>query len=468
MSPKAEKRRSRRYQSALEVEITDRTGTRRGRAVDVARHGLFLALQDLPPNRHLVQLRILLPDGDIRAAATVSRAERGQGVGLSLFALSDDARARWDDFVLGAHARWTHDRARQTAQPADRPSTTPPGFRGSTFFLRLRDVERLRDYRRQHVDAGGTILFTPALLPAGSPVTIIVVHPATQAEYPLTGSVHRAISATPKRLEILFHEADGDAFQRFVDRGSTPPIRATTSVLPSAAVDSGELEFDIDDADIGDEPVAWELRCAVPGGDAAIGDDTGDFEDVDITVETRDLTVRSSEAAPVSLDSLVDKPVADAVHARARRVRIGCDRCAAAPYVVVLGRCPGSLGLVADLAPLWSPRAGRIVTVPRLVAAKVRAARAAEQRRAEAGGAAVPVVALDDVLAAAALADEPRHPETGEALRTTRAVERVAAASQRLADVDDVAATRVPCPACSGGHLQLRLASPTATPTESR
>jgi hypothetical protein len=77
-------------------------------------------------------------------------------------------------------------------------------------------------------------------------------------------------------------------------------------------------------------------------------------------------------------------------------------------------------------------------------------------------------VALDDVLAAAALADEPRHPKTGETLRATRAVERVAAASQRLADVDDVAATRVPCPACSGGHLQLRLASPTATPTESR
>lgn len=252
----SEQRRSRRFHSNIDVDITDRKGTRRGRALDVARHGLFVMVAEVPANRHLVQLRIQLPDGDVRAAATVTRALPGQGVGLSLFALSDDAKSRWDTWVGHAQLAWAEDLARREV---DHTSTARTA-RSATFFVRLHSVERLREYQRLHVEVGGTILFTPALVPAGSPVTLLVVHPVTQAEFPLHGSVHRAIRAAPKRLEILFSVVDGAAFERFVDDGAAPS--APTGEVPAAADadDAAEdLDFDIDDAVVGDDPVGWSL-----------------------------------------------------------------------------------------------------------------------------------------------------------------------------------------------------------------
>jgi hypothetical protein len=497
MTVGTEQRRSRRFQSSISVDIIDKKGTRRGQAVDVARHGIFVAVGDLPANRHLVQLRIHLPDGDIEAAATVARGLAGRGVGLAFFAMTDDARARWDTFVLGTHDAWMNDRARRATSASSAPpgrsastSTTPMSARGSTFFLRLHSVARLRDYRLQHVEAGGTILFTPALLPAGSPVTLVVVHPTTQAEFPLYGTVHRAIRATPKRLEILFVPADVDAFARFTDTGTVP--RTTTTIPPTAVAagaggDEVEIEFDIDDADIGSEPVDWKLQCKVPSSTPAAATPTAtDAElgdDVDLAIEIPDAGLLTQEGRavgesvsafsvpihdPVTLPDFTPPDVtpphvtpphvarpADAPDPERRRVRIACDRCNAPSYVVEFGRCAGALGLVADLTPFLNPGTGRIVTVPRLVALTTREARIATTPLPAGGTTAV---ALADVLAAAALADLPRHPETGEALRSSRSIDRLSAAALHLVGADDIAATRVACPACTGGHLALRLA----------
>lgn len=229
-----EQRRSRRFRHALDVDIVDRGGVRRGRAVDVARHGLFVAVVDAPRNRHLVQLVIHLPDGPMQAAATVMRTLPGQGVGLSLFALSSETKHRWDAFI--AHAS---QHAPSVPMPT-LPTTTTLNRRPDvpSFVVKLRTVERLRDYLQAHVAVGGTVLFTPVLPPAGSMVSLLVVHPVTEAEFPLPGKVHRAVADAPKRLEIMFQHVDVAAFARFVETGLppslllTPPV-AAPPVLPA-------------------------------------------------------------------------------------------------------------------------------------------------------------------------------------------------------------------------------------------
>jgi hypothetical protein len=530
-----EHRRSRRFRGEVDVDVTDKKGTRRGRAIDVARHGLFVALRELPANRHLVQLRIYLPDGDVQAAATVARSLPGQGVGLALFALSDEAKARWDSFVHRAQESFLQQAAHDaqlldaatpgtgapstvssapssatsgapasatSGAPASATSGAPraaPHPSASTFFLRLRTVDRLREYQRLHVEAGGTILFTPALLPAGAPITILVVHPVTQVEFPLAGVVHRAVATLPKRLEILFRHADVGAFERFIDTGARPEAPTKLPLSPPAASfrSDEELEFDIDDAVVSDDPVGWDLKSSVlPVRQAPITHDSippspaGD-DDFDLQIDVRDQTELSREGDPlapplllslsllppapsskdasptlVPTDLPADVPTTatdfhlDETHPahdpglQPTAYNVHCDRCAVAPYTVLLGPCAGTLGLVADLMPFWDSKAGRVVAVPRLVDAPLRRER--WKGYVARGGSGNDFTSLSTLFDAAALAEAPVHPQTDEVLRSTRAIERLAAAAARLTKKGDEATSKVSCPACTKGHLKVQ------------
>ncbi len=293
-APSKDQRRSKRFRFHVDVDISDRRGVRRGRAVDVARHGLFVAIVDPPHNRHLVQVVIHLPppfSGAVHVAATVSRTLSGQGVGLSLFALSDDAKRRWDHFIT---ALQTHQQQLSTTTPlAQLPAASAHAV--PSFLLRLKTQARLEEFQRTHVVAGGTVLFTPVLLPAGAPVALVVVHPKTEQEHILGGRVHRAIATSPKRLEILFDASlDRERFRAFVDSGITqlptvigeseslPPAPASTtgptgptgltglpSELPPA--DDSDLGLDIEvvaedgaivDEEMQDDPIEWDLRTS--------------------------------------------------------------------------------------------------------------------------------------------------------------------------------------------------------------
>ena len=109
---------------------------------------------------------------------------------------------------------------------------------------------------------------------------------------------------------------------------------------------------------------------------------------------------------------------------------------------------PGFLGLVADLVPFFSPATKRIVSVPRLVPAELRRQRF--HHYVERDGQIDDVVALSTFLAAADLAETPRHPITAELLRTSRGIEQLATS---------VAAGRLPltstlrCPCCDEANL---------------
>ena len=464
-----DKRRSKRFRFNVDVDVSDRRGVRRGRAVDVARHGMFIAIVDPPHNRHLVQLVIHLPRGPVQAAATVSRTLAGQGVGLSLFALSDDAKRGWDGFIAEVQQQ-------EQRSAAGEPRTAAMSTGAPAFLLRLRTMDRLREFQRSHVTVGGTVLFTPVLLPEGGPVNLVVVHPLSEEEHLLPGRVHRAIAQHPKRLEILFGAVDHAAFARFVDSGlaQLPPLPRLASVplLPADSVipvtpaaaqvpvaSDDDIDIEVLDEEMEDDPIEWDLRTSdLP---VLMGNE------IPATAPGRAAPAVSAAKAKAKADDDDDDDDDDDLlidHTRNARdpglrptaVRIGCDRCSAESYVIELGPCAGSLGLVADLVPFWSGAQGRVVAVPRLIEASVRRERFSKY--VGVGGEIEDLLPLATFLAAADLAEPACHPESGETLKTSRPIERLGLAARRVA-VDDVTApTRVRCPGCAEGHLLLERA----------
>ncbi len=480
----AEQRRSRRFRRSVDVEITDKHGRRRGKAIDVSRHGLFVAVVDPPHNRHLVQLVIHLPDGPMSVAATVSRTLAGQGVGLSLFAMSSDAKRRWDLFIT---------QAQQESQPSSKSSSSPsskaslpmttmlpaPARRDvPSFVVKLKTIERLKDYLQSHVAVGGTVLFTPVLPSVGSAVSLLVVHPISEAEFALSGRVHKAVSEAPKRLEILFDRTDVVAFARFVETGLPPSVSSAPIVEPSEAMPTlttsehqalvaRELEFEIEeDVSMQDDPIDWNLNASdlpVLVGQTLSADDSAAIGTPKDRRQAPHLVISADDddatdtgvAGAVAIDSeelVIDdtRPAADP-GLRPLSLRVDCNNaaCDSEAYTLELGPCSGVLGLVADLVPFFSPENARIVSVPRLMPAEIRRERfhAYVQRNGQIDD----VVALSTFLAAADLAEMPRHPITAELLRTSRGVEQLADSIAEGARLP--LTSKVRCPCCQTGFL---------------
>ncbi|HEY1097436.1 MAG TPA: PilZ domain-containing protein [Myxococcota bacterium] len=505
----SDKRRSKRFARSIDVDIVDKRGARRGRAVDVSRHGLFVAVVDPPANRHLVQLIIQLPDGPMPAAATVSRTLAGQGVGLSLFALSSDAKRRWDAFIIRTQQELTDPRglplpelAKQIDDAAERaraalPMTTmlpAPVAKAPdvpSFVVKLKTVERLKDYLQAHVAVGGTVLFTPVLPPAGSAVSLLVVHPISEAEFPLAGHVHRAITQAPKRLEILFDRIDVVAFARFVETGqpplpvpppmpstaalqmlaSLPPMTTPPTTDPSLSTSASpvalktpsqvqrELEFEIDDAAMPNEdPISWDLNASeLPVLVGHIDEPSGAVPEVQLEVlaggadDVVDAAHDDADADGAHEELVIDdtRPAPDP-GLRPTTLHVHCNgmSCESDGYVLELGPCHGVLGLVADLVPFFSPENNRVVSVPRLVPAELRRERF--HHYAQRGGQIDDVVALSMFLTAADLAEAPRHPVTAELLRTSRGIEQLQAG---FLEGKRAHTTKIRCPCCEDGHL---------------
>ena len=466
-----EQRRSRRFRVELEVELHEKSGSRRARTLDVARHGMFIALPTPPHNRHLVQLTIHLPAGAIRAAATVTRVLPGEGFGVQLFALADEAKRAWDAFSSALMNPGTQKASTagappygSSAPPHPTASTPPVRTSSGTFLVKLHSVERLRDYCREHVAVGGTVLFTPVLAAPGTSVTLAIVHPLTEEEFLLNGTVVRAYAERPKRLEIGFDDtgpALTDRFSRFAATGSAPRRQMPPPPPTPAPRTDFELDVDVLDDSLPDgEVVDWSLSAMDSG---SLDVTLPGLEPITSPSGRQSQGTAPDTAAahplpvpdPASGDGLALEEQGAAhdpgLHPVAVRLVCDDDTCSSEPYVIELGPCRGILGLVADQFPFWSSAAGRVVAVPRLVAPNERKRRYHEYGRN--GGQIEDMVAIAHFLAAADLAEEPRHPETGEALKTSRAIERLLPAVRRAAEEDAVSPTRVKCPSCNMGHL---------------
>ena len=439
ISPK-EQRRSRRIRHELVVELHEKGGARRLHAIDVARHGLFLATDNPPRERHLVQLTVHLPRGPIRAAGSVTRTLRGNadhedGVGIQFFALSDEAKERWDEFIFELQ-RATPARGTPKYQPpADNPSRRETST-GATFLVKLKTPERLKEFAHTHLAAGGTVLFTPVLKGPGEFVTLIVVHPKSDEEFRLPGVIHKAHSDRPKRLEIHFHgitPALLNSFAAFVETGFPPTVQLSQPLsLPSKQPEASPVP-DLDlDVDVFDE-------------------DTLDTDDRIWRPPDVMATSPSTESAPVLEPMSPTRPTAPGIDPgfRPATYLLRCDACSAEPYAVDIGPCRGVLGLVADHSAFVSSKTGRVVTVPRLAAVDERQTRV--KSYLENNGRLDASIDIMTLLGAVALVEPPKDGDGS--LKATRAVERLEHAARRLVASDKPAKTRVSCAVCRDGHL---------------
>ncbi len=275
-----DKRRSRRFPCVLHVDVHTKNGSRALQSVNISRHGLFLASDEPLRERHVVQLTIQLPDqAPVEATAWVSRSVAPgngavAGAGIQLFTLSADAKNRWDRFFFDLR----ESQLSGPTPPAQGPQT--PSFPqvaedAASFVVKFKSIDRLHEFDDNSLDVGGTFLVTPVLRPIGTEVQMIMVHPETDEEFVLTGQIVRLNEATPKGIEIKFHDDTNrrrTAFRRFVETGHHLPES------PDAAWDAMGLELAGGVARPEPHPGAMEEHSvpsgpvvAAPGPDAAEG-----------------------------------------------------------------------------------------------------------------------------------------------------------------------------------------------------
>jgi hypothetical protein len=191
-------RRCERLPAKLEIEL--RSGGRRVQCAsrDVSRHGLFILLETPPSERQLLAMRIWLPDfptpmdvvGSVAHRVTTDDAIRTgapAGMGIGFFALSGEAKARWDNYIDSL----VTSAGGKVEAPVVKPSNRP------TFLLRLRDLNRLQEFRERELRLGSMFLTTPVLRAVGDVVQLVIIHPITDQEFGLTASVTATSQGSP-------------------------------------------------------------------------------------------------------------------------------------------------------------------------------------------------------------------------------------------------------------------------------
>ena len=99
-----DRRRDTRARISLPTHVIRRGGMEAVEMLDASYRGLFLRMDDPPPERELVKLLVEMPDGhEIEAHAVVVRHVMDPlgrcGVGLRFFALNGHERSAWEGFI---------------------------------------------------------------------------------------------------------------------------------------------------------------------------------------------------------------------------------------------------------------------------------------------------------------------------------------------------------------------------------
>lgn len=303
---------------------------------------MFLRTDDPPRERFLVKLGIELPDGPLDATAFVSRrvdAGAGRGIGVQFFALSSQAKGRWDAFVatLSGHRE---------------PSTNEPAIPAdsSTFLIKLRNVDRMVDFFERNVRSGRVSMNTPLLRDVGSNVALIVIHPESEREFMFRGRVAAAHRAPAKSMELDLEPVTDKLVARFYDFVATGTPTETMDLLihpPEPGSDPSPNPRRTD----GSEPLPFAFE---------VDTETGDLS-VDIEVDAE---------ASEELDALDEQVIDTGPRAPLEVVSVRCTACGAflgtadvkpipEPFAWVVSRRIRydrfSLQLVASLEPLDEP-----------------------------------------------------------------------------------------------------------------
>jgi len=211
----SEKRRFRRYEVSIPVELVSRHGNTEMLTNDISRHGAFLRTDNPASERQLVKLLFKLPGGAVvEVMGSVSyvaypedRSKQGPGMGIKFFSIPSDAKEIWDRFCLslenGVKIKAAQLKPLETSEE-DKPELHDapevpirrhaPRIRTS-FLVRLRDRERMRDFYTHDISTGGMFLKTPLLKEHGEDLDIVLIHPETKEEFPLEARVVRVVNS---------------------------------------------------------------------------------------------------------------------------------------------------------------------------------------------------------------------------------------------------------------------------------
>lgn len=488
-----EKRRSPRHLIELPVEVIEGQRSRTVQTVDVSRHGLFLATDNPPRERYLVQLSIKLPTGTLPATAFVSRTvgpggKRPAGVGVQFFALSAASKERWDTFVydlagLTPPKQRTRDLARRAPD-------------GATFLIKLKNEDRLQEFYERNVTTNGLYMATPVIKETGAEIALVVIHPDSEQEFILTGRVARVCTEAPKGMDIKLSCSDEEkaAFLEFVTTGlgpqapdppatPNPEHRERVDRLPSVTsdeIDTEDLSIDIivDDSALEEsEQFVWDdvsessgvLTFDITEYEALDDIDTSDFHPVSATDPGPEVDLGPpprTGASPVPnvavgeneilTDDLPTGDVPTGEETSEARVvaRVFCRSCQGDFGQVDLTGVEAPLGLVASLRPYWCPKDQKLVSVMRLNPLSER--RTMLEQIGEAGQRSVPMELVFEV---ADLAGTPRCPTCGGNLRLNELVRALVDRLDKLRQWRVVELEDAACPECEEQSLHAEIES---------
>lgn len=242
MSESREPRRQPRHEAAIACTLALGEGALELITADVSRHGAFLRTATPRPERELIHIHFRTPLGGLDALCVVAESHpparpsaRGPGMGVHFFAISKDAKERWDTFVADlelrsgaallsppagvAQPKRGASRAFEETPLGRAPDSREHPRQQACFLVRLADRSRLREFLATDVSQGGMFLRTPVLRECGELVEMVLVHPESQEDFPLRGRVVRvAEHEDPKRrgLGIRFEPLTAERLEHLV------------------------------------------------------------------------------------------------------------------------------------------------------------------------------------------------------------------------------------------------------------
>lgn len=221
MSGKQERRAGERFPLELAIDLHAQGDVVPVRALDVSRHGLFVACPQPPPLHTPVLITVKLRSGSFDTLATVVRRVEQQrqgalGAGLKLFCLGAEAKQRWDRFVGALES------------PGLALPTRPIHQIAACFLVQPEHPAALLEFFTHSVLADRTLYVSPAVRLLGAEVSFVLVHPRTHEESHQRAHVVEWSPDQPQRMGVRFAPVDTagrQAFMKFLGDvpGAVPP-----------------------------------------------------------------------------------------------------------------------------------------------------------------------------------------------------------------------------------------------------
>lgn len=221
----AKARRSPRVFAALDVSLQTVDGDVFYKTRDASYDGVFLVSDEPLPLRKLIRFRTRLPDSKEELQmlglvahtinpATAAESGEAPGMGIQLFSLGRETRARWREYIDALYQK--NPEARRAVESARRPKVR----------VRIPNAELLKRFKTVDLPAKSLFLRTPDLHPAGTEVDCIISHPFSEQSFILSATVAESIDGTVKerglRLDLELPH-DLSELQAFLSANAQTP-----------------------------------------------------------------------------------------------------------------------------------------------------------------------------------------------------------------------------------------------------